>query len=546
MSRKPFDPRRITLGRRPEEAAAQSSLFDPIAPDVSSKGEKEDEQAQAWTAPVTVSQLVRRIKTALTDQLPATIHVIGELSDVSQPSSGHIYMTLKDSNCELRAVMWRSAVKSLKFEPTDGLEVLASGTVDVYEPRGQVQFYVRRLLPRGRGALELAFQQLHDKLKKEGLFDRERKRPLPEYPRRIGVVTSSTGAAIRDITETLRRRYKPVEVILAPVRVQGAGAAEEIARAIDRFNAWSDKLGGIDLLIVGRGGGSMEDLWSFNEEVVARALARSRLVVISAVGHEVDVTISDLVADVRAPTPTAAAELAVPDANEVLDLLGNRQTRLTRSLEHVLEMSRAHLSRLEQDELFRKPENLINRGHQQLDEAAAKLRWAPLGLLRGCRTALDRGETRLGRLQPSRLLGASRERIARLERALSHAEAERLREHERRLGELGTALVERGPARLAGQAGEALRQLTVRLHRAERQWRAEQSRRVEELATRLEASSHHRVLARGYSLTRDKNSGKIIRAPGEVKPGSVIRTQLRDGTIDSLVERTEETQAGES
>lgn len=540
MARKPFDPERVAGGNDRPSRATEPTLFDPLQADSSAGKKGPAASADEPLVPITVSQLVRRIKSALQDRLGHTILLIGEISDLSRPASGHIYMTLKDANCEVRAVMWRSGARSLKFDVKDGLQVLATGSVDVYEPRGQVQFYIRKLEPRGRGALELAFQQLFEKLRAEGLFDPERKKPLPEYPERIGVVTSATGAAIHDIIQTLGRRYPPVEVILSPVRVQGAGAAEEIAAAIGRFNAWDQQLGGLDLLIVGRGGGSLEDLWAFNEEIVARAITRSRLPVISAVGHEIDVTISDLVADVRAPTPTAAAELAVPHREDVLDLLESLRFRLVRVMRHTLELLAARLARMQQDETFRRPENLINRAHQRVDEAAGRLRWAPIERLDAHRRRLDEHERLMQRLRPARLLALQQQRLNRLERRLIDAGAAGLRKGERSLATLGEALERRGPIRLAERGDEAVRQLSRRLAVAVHGRDARLSTALDALAARLEACSHRSVLRRGYSLTRDAETSKIVRRSADLQPGRLITTQLRDGTVDSRVERVTE------
>ncbi|UCG33387.1 MAG: exodeoxyribonuclease VII large subunit [Phycisphaerales bacterium] len=540
MARKPFDPKRVAGGSDRPSRATEPTLFDPAPSDSSPSERGAAAPADKPIVPITVSQLVHRIRSALLDRLGHTILLIGEISDLSRPASGHVYMTLKDANCEVRAVMWRSSARSLKFDPKDGLEVLATGSVDVYEPRGQVQFYIRKLEPRGRGALELAFHQLYERLRAEGLFDTERKKPLPEYPERIGVVTSATGAAIHDIIQTLGRRYPPVELILSPVKVQGAGAAEEIAAAINRFNALDQRLGGLDLLIVGRGGGSLEDLWAFNEEIVARAIARSHLPVISAVGHEIDMTISDLVADVRAPTPTAAAELAVPDREEVLALLETLSVRLARVMRHALELSAAWLARLQQDETFRRPENLINRAHQRVDEVAGRVRWAPMELLDAYRRLLDGQERLMQRLRPARLLGHEQQRVDRLERRLAEAGVAALRRRERRLAALGEALERRGPARLAERGDEAVRQLGLRLAVGISRRDAELARALNALAARLEGCSHRSVLARGYSLTRDAESGRIIRRSSDVQTGRLITTQLRDGTVDSRVERISE------
>ncbi len=272
----------------------------------------DDEKHRYGTEPISVSQLTAMVKRAIEETLPSTLHVVGEISNFKRHSSGHLYLTLKDRASELSCVMWRSAAAKLPFGPEDGLEVIATGRVEVFERSGRYQLYIRKLEPRGVGALELAFRQLRERLSDAGLFAEKHKRPIPRYPRRIAIVTSPTGAAIADMLRTIKRRYPCVHILVHPVRVQGPGAAQEIAAAIRRVNACAERLGGIDSMIVGRGGGSLEDLWPFNEETVARAIHASRIPIISGVGHEVDVTIADLVADVRAATPTAAAELAAP------------------------------------------------------------------------------------------------------------------------------------------------------------------------------------------------------------------------------------------
>jgi exodeoxyribonuclease VII large subunit len=270
----------------------------------------------------TVSELTRRITDLLETRFDQ-VTVQGEISGWNRAASGHTYFSLKDENALLSAVLWRS--RTVGFPIRDGMKVIASGRITVYGPRGQYQLDCQSLVPLGQGELQLAFEQLKARLHAEGLFDQERKKPLPLYPGRIGVVTSRTGAAIRDIVTTLRRRMPSVQVVLRPALVQGAGAAEDIALAIRQLN----DLGDIDLLIVGRGGGSIEDLWAFNEEAVARAIHESRLPVISAVGHETDFTIADFVADVRAATPTAAAEIAVRNAEELIDMLRYTEQRMT-------------------------------------------------------------------------------------------------------------------------------------------------------------------------------------------------------------------------
>ncbi|HEV2105843.1 MAG TPA: exodeoxyribonuclease VII large subunit, partial [Candidatus Eisenbacteria bacterium] len=262
---------------------------------------------------LSVGELTRAIKETLAERFPA-VWVRGEVSGLRHPESGHYYFSLKEGRAAvLGCAVWRTTAQRLAFTLRDGLEVEAFGRIEVYEPRGGYQLIVEALRPAGLGALLLQLEELRRRLAAEGLFEAARKRPLPPYPARIGVVTSPVGAAVRDVVKVLRARWPGIGIVLAPVRVQGEGAAAEIAAAIERFN----RHGGVDLLIVGRGGGSIEDLWAFNEEPVVRAIAGSRLPVISAVGHEVDVTLADLAADVRAATPSNAAELAVRDAAEV-------------------------------------------------------------------------------------------------------------------------------------------------------------------------------------------------------------------------------------
>lgn len=257
---------------------------------------------------LSVSELTEQLKELLEVAFPI-VWVSGEISNFSRPQSGHCYFTLKDDRAQIRAVLWRGDASRVKFDLHDGLEVICQGGLDLYAPRGAYQLVIRQLQPKGMGALELALRRLREKLAAEGLFDPARKRPLPRFPRRIAIVTSPTGAAVRDFLEVLGRRWRGVDVLVVPARVQGDGAAQEVAQAIARVNRLAAP---VDTLVVARGGGSLEDLWTFNEEVVVRAIHASRIPVISAVGHEIDVTLSDLVADVRALTPSEAAELIAP------------------------------------------------------------------------------------------------------------------------------------------------------------------------------------------------------------------------------------------
>jgi len=270
-----------------------------------------------------VSELTSNIKIILEDSFP-NIWVEGEISNFKSPSSGHFYFTLKDSKSELKCVFFKSSNERIKFEIKGGMRVMCSGRVSVYERQGAYQLYVARMEPKGIGELQLAFEQLKERLFKEGLFDESRKRPIPILPDRIGIVTSPTGAAIRDMLHVLKKRFSNVEVHINPVRVQGEGAREEIARAIEDFNT----LDNVDVIIIGRGGGSLEDLWAFNEEVVARAIYDSKVPVISAVGHEIDWTISDFVADRRAATPSVAAEIVVPKKSDLVERLDDIEKKI--------------------------------------------------------------------------------------------------------------------------------------------------------------------------------------------------------------------------
>ncbi|MCR4924952.1 MAG: exodeoxyribonuclease VII large subunit [Clostridiales bacterium] len=263
---------------------------------------------------LTVTQLNAYVKSIIEEDFNLrTVFLVGEISNFTNHyRTGHLYMTIKDENCSIKAVMFRSSAQRLKFEPESGMSVIIRGRVSLFERDGQYQLYIDDMQPDGMGALSLAFEQLKKKLSAQGLFDEEHKKPLPRYPQKIGVVTSPTGAVLQDIRNVLQRRFPAVEIVLCPVEVQGANASKQIAKAIEKFNM----LKGADVLIVGRGGGSMEDLWAFNEEIVARAVFDSEIPVISAVGHETDFTICDFVADLRAPTPSAAAELAVPEISE--------------------------------------------------------------------------------------------------------------------------------------------------------------------------------------------------------------------------------------
>ncbi len=346
--------------------------------------------------PESVGDLTLRIRDTLETKFP-DVWVVGEISNLKTGPSGHIFFSLKDAQAAIRCVIWKSAAGRMAREVADGVEVEVRGHIGVFEKQGSYQIYVSSLRPRGVGALEVAFRQLKERLEKEGLFDPARKRPLPKSPRRIGVVTSPTGAVIRDIINILGRRWPAAEIVLAPARVQGEGAAAEIARGIENLN----RLGRIDVMIVGRGGGSLEDLWPFNEEIVARAIYASAVPVVSAVGHETDFSISDFVADVRAPTPSAAAELVVPDRREVLASLAAVQTRLARNLKYVLDRLRDDLALFEGSRYFRYPQEIVLGRVQALEDLEGRLLAAVRQTGSGQWLRLERAAAGLARHSPA-------------------------------------------------------------------------------------------------------------------------------------------------
>ena len=320
--------------------------------------------------PLSVAQLTALVKGLLETAFPH-VWVAGELSNVVRPQSGHVYFTLKDDAAQLRSVMWRGQAARLPMKLQDGMEVVCRGHLDVYAPRGSYQLVVDEMQPRGVGQLELALRQLRDRLAKEGLFDAARKRPLPQFPRTIAVVTSPTGAAIRDFLQVVLRRWHGVHILIVPTRVQGQGASEEIAAAIRTVGRLTLP---IDVLVVTRGGGSLEDLWAFNEEPVVRAIAASTIPTVSAVGHEIDVTLADLAADVRALTPSEAAERVVLKAEDVLADLRNREQRLRIAMRSRLDLTRARLDALGQRPIFLRPLDRLHDLSRRLDEISLRAR----------------------------------------------------------------------------------------------------------------------------------------------------------------------------
>ena len=437
-----------------------------------------------------VSQLTRDIKLHLEGEF-YDIWVVGEISNFKQPPSGHLYFTLRDARTQLPAIMFRSARRFLKFRPADGMAVLARGHITLYEPRGSYQLQVDWMEPRGKGALQLAFEQLKEKLAKEGLFAPERKRALPLLPQKIGVVTSPTGAAIRDICQILHRRYPNLDVLLYPAQVQGDLAAAEIAKGIQVLN----RIGGFDVLIVGRGGGSLEDLWPFNEESVARAIASSEIPVISAVGHEVDFTIADFAADVRAATPSAAAEIVVSRKEDFLERVGRLSQRADRSLIHRMSRLRGSVERLAEHQAFLAVRHGIQTGAQRLDELNFRTQSSIERSMQNRKARLDSLARQLEAFRLDRQLSQSRTKLAHLTSLLRSAQRERL-----------------------SQAG----------------------RQLARSAAQLEALSPLAVLGRGYSLTWDED-GHLLHDAATVKQGDPVRVTLEKGELDCRVEKSRPT-----
>lgn len=348
---------------------------------------------------LTVSQLTKQIKSCLEDKF-VDIWVTGEISNYTKHSSGHHYFTIKDDKAELSCTLWRTTAAGIKVNLKDGMKVVLYGDVGVYMLRGRYQLSVKWIVEEGVGKLELKFRELKERLLSEGLFDEQHKKPLPKYPKSIGIVTSLTGAAVRDMINVLRRRMPSCRIIICPTAVQGPGAANEIADRIGMLNSY----GRIDLMIVGRGGGSLEDLWAFNEEAVARAIFDSEIPVISAVGHQVDYTISDFVADLRAPTPSAAAEIAVPDYGDVLSQIRDMSQRLHGGIARTIEDLRYRVERASESYLFRKPEEMLRGVQQRVDDLHTRVVGAMQYRIERAQNRLELINEKLGALSPRAVL----------------------------------------------------------------------------------------------------------------------------------------------
>jgi exodeoxyribonuclease VII large subunit len=453
----------------------------------------------------TVAELTGRVREKLEREF-GTVWVAGEISNLRAQPSGHIYFTLKDASAQLQCVLFRSERVESRDLLEDGQKIIAGGAVTVYEPRGQYQLRVTSVEFQGVGALQVAFEKLKRKLAEEGLFASERKRPLPRYPQRIGLVTSPAGAAIRDVLHVIQRRNPALEILLAPCRVQGEGAAAEIAAAMELLNQWNargvtagaeDQSGNrhpqsaLDLILVTRGGGSIEDLWAFNEEIVARAIAASEVPVVSAVGHEIDFTIADFVADLRAATPSAAAEIITEGVFASRQFVAEAPGWMAQCARRRVEDVREEL-----DEALRRlvrvhPRLVLDERLQRLDDLRSQLLRAASYRRRECRASWESLHHRFARLTPRRLIAERKEQVQRVGQ---------------RSGELASA---------------RLQQLASRLDKA---------------AARLRLLSPDNVLQRGYSITHDAVTGRVIRSAVEVKPGQRLRTRLAEGEVRSTAD----------
>lgn len=440
-----------------------------------------------------VAQLTRRVKTLLETQIGA-VWVCGEISNWKLASSGHAYFTLKDAESEIAAVMFKGRLGNVKFRPENGLEVVAHGQVTVYERRGNYQIVLDDMQPKGLGALQLAFEQLKKKLEAEGLFDPAHKKPLPMLPRRIGVVTSPTGAAIRDILNVLGRRFANVHVLVYPARVQGEGAAAEIVAGIRALDAWD-----VDVMIVGRGGGSLEDLWPFNDETVVRAVFACRTPVISAVGHEIDFTLTDFAADMRAPTPSAAAELVVQEREALQERVREMERRLVQAESQWLERYRYRLEAARGSFVFRRPGELARQQRQQYDELRMRLESGLAETMESARRRVDRAAHALALASPANRVRLALERFTALRQRLA----------------LGSNM-----------AFERFRG------------------RLQPLLAQLDALSPLAILSRGYALAWKMPERVLVREAAQLSVDDEIQVRFGAGSARATVKHIEESEHG--
>ncbi|KRF49667.1 exodeoxyribonuclease VII large subunit [Peribacillus frigoritolerans] len=440
---------------------------------------------------LSVSALTKYIKRKFdADPHLQNVYIKGEISNFKQHTSGHMYFTLKDEKARLLSVMFAANNKGMKFLPENGMKVLVKGDISLYEAGGQYQLYVKSMAPDGVGDLYLAYEQLKKKLEGAGLFLAEHKKPIPQYPKSVGVITSPTGAALRDILTTIKRRYPIARIIVYPALVQGNNAAKSIAKAISMANARAES----DVLIVGRGGGSIEELWAFNEEIVAESIYDSDIPVISAVGHETDFTIADFVADMRAPTPTGAAELAVPHLNEILERLMNRKNRLTRSIQEAVNFERTRLTRMERSYAFRYPHKMYEQKLEQLDKT------------------MDR----LGRTSTRYFMKKRDE-----------------------LNQLNDILKKQHPEQAVKNAKDELQQHAKVLRRAMEAIYRHKSQQFVHITATLSALSPLKIMERGYGLVFAEDE-TLVKSTQQVSKGDKIAVSIKDGTLECEIKEIKE------
>jgi|HubBroStandDraft_4_1064222.scaffolds.fasta_scaffold00615_7 exodeoxyribonuclease VII large subunit len=466
-----------------------------------------------FAAPQRKVYAVRELVAALRTQVERSftdIYVEGEISNCRPAESGHVYFTLKDGAAQLRVVMWRTQARLLRFRPENGLAVIARGRVTVYDERGDLQLQAEMLEPKGAGALQLAFEQLKAKLAAEGLFDAGRKKPIPALPRCIGVVTSARGAALQDILNILRRRHESVSVLIYDARVQGESAASDVSDGVKHFN----RARNVDVIVVARGGGSFEDLFAFNDEALARTIAASKIPVISAVGHETDFTICDFVADLRAPTPSAAAELVIHSKQELAGRLSGLRDRLRQAMNYKLLRSHNALSRLGQHAAFVRMSDTVARRQQRLDDLLHRMEQAQKRNLNGLRRRHESLDTRLRHQDMRVRLSAMRHQLEVRTSNLRLLSERLLAEKKTRVDEVTTAV---------GRATE-----TILLRRRSR-W--------ELLQSSLTGLSPRAILARGYALVFDA-AGNLVKDASQLERGDAIRAQLARGELTATVNET--------
>ena len=481
---------------------------------------------------LSVGELTRRIKGTLERSFPL-VTVRGEVSGFRGANvRGHLYFNLKDSEACVEAKIWASLANRLKFKLRDGLEVIVEGSIDVFEPQGRYSLIIQRIEPAGEGALALAFQQLKERLMAEGLFGDRRvrpARPIPFLPRRIGVVTSVSGAALRDFLRVLHQRHPKLPVLVCDARVQGDGSAEEVVRAIERLGRTD-----VDVIVVTRGGGSIEDLWTFNEEKVARAIFRSRVPVVSAIGHEVDFTIADFVADLRAPTPSAAAEKLAPVFSELELSLAMTERRLRKGMERHLLAARQSVERLRAR--LGDPRRMLGQKRLHLSAQAERVARSTRLAIRSQRERQRALAERLARQRPQTSLREKRDELTRLSERLRAAMRDSLRRRAQTVQRARSDVLRLSPVAAMRQTHRELHAQRARLVELERKLIAGGHRRIHGFAEKLDAMSPLAVMARGYSVTFRAGDGHVVRGADDVRPGDAISIRVARGKRAALSE----------